>query len=163
VRAAGHRQLAALGPAAAARRLDQPAPGPPRRQPGGGRRGRAGPVRGRFRAPRPRGGRRPAGSPPGPVQRRPAGRRLRRLDPAQLWPPQPPVACASRLAGARDSGGPEAPPLPPDRWLRDTLAPHYSAGGELEGWEGVVEDITQQRMLALDLRRTTAMLQALVN
>jgi PAS domain S-box-containing protein len=53
-------------------------------------------------------------------------------------------------------------PLGQERWLRDTLAPRYGADGALEGWEGVVEDITEQRGLASDLRRTTGMLQALV-
>ncbi|HYV39037.1 MAG TPA: PAS domain S-box protein [Gemmataceae bacterium] len=48
------------------------------------------------------------------------------------------------------------------RYVRDRLAPHYGADGQLDGWEGVVEDITEQRQLAQDLRRTTNMLQALV-
>jgi PAS domain S-box-containing protein len=48
------------------------------------------------------------------------------------------------------------------RWVRDTLAPHRRADGVVDGWEGVVEDITEQRALALDLRRTTNMLHALV-
>jgi PAS domain S-box-containing protein len=93
----------------------------------------------------------------------PADRELMLAALAQLCLQKQPVACEYRLAGPPAGGGPETPPLPPEKWLRDTLAPHYSAGGELEGWEGVVEDITQQRVLATDLRRTTAMLQALVN
>jgi PAS domain S-box-containing protein len=48
------------------------------------------------------------------------------------------------------------------RWVRDTLAPRYDADGQLDGWDGVVEDITDQRLLAHDLRRTTNMLHALV-
>ena len=47
-------------------------------------------------------------------------------------------------------------------WLRDTLAPHHAADGRLDGWDGVVEDITESRALAQDVRRTTGMLQALV-
>ncbi len=47
-------------------------------------------------------------------------------------------------------------------WVRDTLAPQHGSDGQLEGWEGVVEDITEPRALSQDLRRTTAMLQALV-
>ena len=50
----------------------------------------------------------------------------------------------------------------PQRYVRDTLAPHYGADGQVDGWEGVIEDITEQRQLAQDLRRTTNMLQALV-
>jgi PAS domain-containing protein len=53
-------------------------------------------------------------------------------------------------------------PRPGQRWLRDTLAPHYSADGHLDGWEGVVEDITEQRLLARDLRHASTMLHALV-
>lgn len=48
------------------------------------------------------------------------------------------------------------------RWVRDTLAPHFGATGELEGWDGVVSDITEQRRLADDLRRTMSMFHALV-
>lgn len=48
------------------------------------------------------------------------------------------------------------------RWVRDTFAPHYSPDGHLDGWEGVIEDITEQRKLAHDLRRTTGMFHALV-
>src|SRR5262249_43645568 len=49
-----------------------------------------------------------------------------------------------------------------ERWVRDTLAPHLDADGQLIGWEGVLVDITQQRVLSDDLRRTTSMLHALV-
>jgi PAS domain S-box-containing protein len=49
------------------------------------------------------------------------------------------------------------------RWVRDTLAPQRDADGRLTGWEGVVSDITEQRVLADDLRRTSSMLHALVN
>jgi PAS domain S-box-containing protein len=49
------------------------------------------------------------------------------------------------------------------RWMRDTLAPHVDSEGRLIGWEGVLTDITEQRALADDLRRTTNMLHALVD
>lgn len=49
-----------------------------------------------------------------------------------------------------------------DRWVRDTLVPHFGDHGELLGWEGVLADITAQHMLADDLRRTTSMFHALV-
>ena len=52
-------------------------------------------------------------------------------------------------------------PIPP-RWVRDVLAPHFDAEGRLCGWEGVVTDVTEQRALAVDLRRTTSMFHALV-
>jgi PAS domain S-box-containing protein len=43
------------------------------------------------------------------------------------------------------------------------LAERVASGdGELEGWEGVVEEITEQRALAHDLRRTTGMFHTLV-
>jgi PAS domain S-box-containing protein len=48
------------------------------------------------------------------------------------------------------------------RYVRETLTPHYGADDRLDGWEGVVEDITEQRQLAQNLRRTTNMLQAVV-
>jgi PAS domain S-box-containing protein len=51
---------------------------------------------------------------------------------------------------------------PRDRWVRDTLAPHRDEDGRLIGWEGVLTDITPQRVLADDLRRTSSMLHALV-
>jgi PAS domain S-box-containing protein len=82
-----------------------------------------------------------------------------------------PVTCEYRLAGQIDPGsarkGPGAPPFDPAtskrvRWLRDTLAPQRDADGRLLGWDGVVTDITEQRALADDLRRTTTMFHALV-
>lgn len=87
---------------------------------------------------------------------------------AQLCLQKQPVTCEYRLAGATEQEKtiglePGALPRANVRWVRDTLAPRHTGSGELEGWEGVVEDITEQRVLAADLRRTTAMLQALVN
>src|SRR6202011_5694964 len=55
---------------------------------------------------------------------------------------------------------PTAPP--PQRWVRDVLAPRFDAEGRLSGWEGVVTDVTEQRALAVDLRRTTNMFHVLV-
>jgi PAS domain S-box-containing protein len=49
------------------------------------------------------------------------------------------------------------------RWVHDTLAPQWDSEGRLLGWEGVLTDITEQRTLADDLRRTTNMLHALVD
>src|SRR5207244_8120058 len=71
-----------------------------------------------------------------------------------------------RLAGT-DSGSSKrgmagVDPPRKSRWLRDVLAPHRDADGRLIGWEGVITDITEQRALADDLRRTTSMFHALV-
>jgi PAS domain S-box-containing protein len=48
------------------------------------------------------------------------------------------------------------------RYVRDTLAPRLDDDGALVGWDGVVTDITEQRLLADDLRRTTNMFHTLV-
>jgi signal transduction histidine kinase len=48
------------------------------------------------------------------------------------------------------------------RWVRDTLVPLVDSQGRLVGWEGVLTEITEQRNLADDLRRTTNMLHTLV-
>jgi PAS domain S-box-containing protein len=55
-----------------------------------------------------------------------------------------------------------APPRERPRWVRHTLAPHHDEAGRLTGWEGVVTEITEQRLLADDLRRTTTMFHGLV-
>jgi PAS domain S-box-containing protein len=55
-------------------------------------------------------------------------------------------------------------PAPPNfRFVRDTLTPHYSEDGLMDGWEGLVEDITEQRALSQNLRRMTTMLQVLIS
>ena len=100
---------------------------------------------------------------------------------AQIGRKAQPVTCEYRLAddarsqesgvrsqesGDRRQGtGVGSCPLSPVscRWVRDSLAPRLDAGGQLIGWEGVLTDITEQRALADDLRRTTSMLHALVN
>jgi PAS domain S-box-containing protein len=81
--------------------------------------------------------------------------------------PQP-VACEYRIldAGADGKAVGDAPPAPRPaalRYVRDVMAPRRDAAGRLTGWEGVVTDVTEQRVLADDLRRTTAMLRALVD
>jgi PAS domain S-box-containing protein len=83
----------------------------------------------------------------------------------QLTRQSEPVTCEYRLAGTvdPDTARRAASPSPrPTRWLRDTLAPHRESDGRLVGWEGVVTDITEQRLLADDLRRTTSMFNALI-
>jgi PAS domain-containing protein len=94
---------------------------------------------------------------------------------AQLHRQNQPVTCEYRLSGAgpagdgQASGGSISPsrfarPAPPaERWVRDTLAPHVGRDGRLDGWEGVLTDITEQRALSADLRRTTGMFHALVS
>jgi PAS domain S-box-containing protein len=84
---------------------------------------------------------------------------------AQLGRQRQPVACEYRLAPAPEPAAGKGPsaatPIPP-RWVRDVLAPRLDAEGRLVGWEGVVTDVTEQRALSADLRRTTGMFQALV-
>jgi PAS domain S-box-containing protein len=46
--------------------------------------------------------------------------------------------------------------------MRETLSPHYSPEGLLDGWDGVAEDITEQRTLQQENRRIAGMLQSLV-
>jgi PAS domain S-box-containing protein len=75
---------------------------------------------------------------------------------AQLERQSQPVTCEYRLAPDPGKAAGQ------ERWVRDTLAPHHGPDGRLEGWEGVLTDITEQRLLAGDLRRTTGMLHALV-
>lgn len=50
----------------------------------------------------------------------------------------------------------------PVRWVHDTLVPRRTPEGLLEGWEGILEDVTDARSLSHNLRRMTAMFQALV-
>jgi PAS domain S-box-containing protein len=107
-----------------------------------------------------------------------ADRELMRAAVAQLLLQKQAVTCEYRLAesalpAAADNGPTEQAAwralqnlvrktTPSERWVRDTLVPHDGPDEELDGWEGIVEDITNQRLLAHDLRRTTNMLHALV-
>jgi PAS domain S-box-containing protein len=103
---------------------------------------------------------------------------------AQLGRQKQPVACEYRLAsphgtaledapwyrshsdppGKQDGAATPRKHLTPikQRWVRDVLAPHFDAEGRLSGWEGVVTEVTEQRAMAVDLRRTMSMFQALV-
>jgi len=65
----------------------------------------------------------------------------------------PAVVCEYRLAPSPDR---------PARWLRDALTPRFDPAGALVGWDGVVTDVTEQRVLAEDLRRTANMFHVLV-
>jgi PAS domain S-box-containing protein len=98
---------------------------------------------------------------------------------AQLQRQNEPVTCEYRLApdipvnwkpedepaiAIRRNSGVVAPVKPSRlRWLRDTLAAQRDDEGKVIGWQGVINDITEQRALADDLRRTSSMLHALVD
>jgi PAS domain S-box-containing protein len=78
----------------------------------------------------------------------------------QLTRQKQPVVCEYRLMPENEDV--EKTPARGHRWLRDTLAPRFDSAGKLIGWEGVVTEITEQRVLADDLRRTTSMFHVLV-
>ena len=91
---------------------------------------------------------------------------------SQLARQQQPVSCEYRLVvpespsdadiqNSKSSAFP-SPGIALERWVRDTLAPQFDSTGQLIGWEGVVVDVSQQRALADDLRRTTTMFHTLV-
>lgn len=100
----------------------------------------------------------------------PADREILTAAIVQLALQRQPVSCEYRLASARPVWAPRAPGLletpfaasAAGRWVRDTLVPQYTSDGSLKGWEGVIEDITEQRSLSQNLRRTGNMLQALI-
>jgi PAS domain S-box-containing protein len=107
----------------------------------------------------------------------PVDRELMRAAVAQLLLQKQPVTCEYRLVetqtprAATEQANPAAwqalqhlvrKTVPSERWVRDTLVPHDGPDETVDGWEGIVEDITDQRLLAHDLRRTTNMLHALV-
>ncbi|MSU76872.1 MAG: PAS domain S-box protein [Gemmataceae bacterium] len=88
---------------------------------------------------------------------------------AQLCLQKKPVKCEYRLVmempspKAAATALPIQAPLPPaPTWVRDTLTPHYDEAGMIDGWEGLVEDITEQRALSQDIRRMTTMLQVII-
>jgi PAS domain S-box-containing protein len=106
----------------------------------------------------------------------PNDREVVRAAVAQLGRQKEPVTCEYRVLGRVVPAGLSAATLtlPNSRifdlqgpraqecWVRDTLAPVFGADGVLEGWDGVVADITEQRALAADLRHTTSMFNTLV-
>jgi signal transduction histidine kinase len=82
-----------------------------------------------------------------------------------------PVTCEYRLHGTagesagevnHQAGPARFTPITKYRWVRDTLTPHYAEEGLVDGWEGLIEDITQQRALSHNLRQLTSMLQVLI-
>ncbi|MCI0738904.1 MAG: PAS domain S-box protein [Gemmataceae bacterium] len=74
----------------------------------------------------------------------------------QLCLQKEPVSCEYRLYSGPMTAGRSF------RWVRDTMVPFQPSQQMLDGWEGVIEDITDRRALAQDLRRNSSMLQALV-
>ncbi len=77
------------------------------------------------------------------------------------------ITCEYRIVGPNQptpspNGAPAETPPKPARWVRDTLAPHYTGDGLLDGWDGVVEEITEQRTLQQENLRVAGMLQALI-
>jgi PAS domain-containing protein len=82
----------------------------------------------------------------------------------QLGLQRQPVTCEYRVIapGEPAIGDNEWGGTPGVRWVRDTLSPHYTDDGMLDGWEGFVEDITERRKLSNNLRRSSLMLQSLV-
>ncbi|MFQ3592929.1 MAG: PAS domain S-box protein, partial [Gemmataceae bacterium] len=94
----------------------------------------------------------------------PEDREILRAAVDQLRRQEQPVVCEYRLQGDplnnwRNNG--DVVPAK-TRWVRDTLAPVRDVEWQLLGWEGVVIEITEQRLIADDLRRTTNMFNALV-
>jgi PAS domain S-box-containing protein len=90
---------------------------------------------------------------------------------AQLCLQKTPVTCEYRIRMPAGEKANESAPhsiLPRSgnfqlfRWVRDTLTPHYSEDGLVDGWEGLVEEITEQRALSQNLRKITNMLQVLI-
>ena len=77
----------------------------------------------------------------------------------QLCLQNKPVTCEYRVLPASSAEASS----PAVRWVRDTLVPYRISERILNGWEGVIEDITEQRALAQNLRRSNSMLQALVS
>ncbi|MDW8265322.1 MAG: ATP-binding protein [Gemmataceae bacterium] len=93
----------------------------------------------------------------------PADREVLQAALTQLVLQRQPVTCEYRIAAAGlGDASSDGAARPPERWMRDTLAPHHDEQGQLDGWDGVVEDISETRALSQDLRRTTSMLQSLV-
>lgn len=83
-------------------------------------------------------------------------RELVRAALAQLCLQKQPVTCEYRIVVDPTDNNPNI------RWVRDTLVPYHATETSLDGWDGVIEDITEQRALSQSLRRSNGMLQALV-
>jgi PAS domain S-box-containing protein len=77
-------------------------------------------------------------------------------------PPPPPPDSDMALPLAAPRSGLYPVQEASERWVRDTLAPQLDSAGKLLGWEGAVVDVSGQRALAGDLRRTTAVFNTLV-
>ncbi len=73
-----------------------------------------------------------------------------------------PVTCEYRILAPSEPGAEGDAGSAGVRWVRDTLTPHHTEDGLLDGWEGFVEDITERRKLSYNLRRSSLMLQALI-
>ena len=88
----------------------------------------------------------------------PADRELLIAALAQLCLQNNPVICEYRVLAST----PEGQAAPAIRWVRDTMVAYRVSDSMLNGWDGVIEDITEPRALAQNLRRSNSMLQALV-
>jgi PAS domain S-box-containing protein len=97
----------------------------------------------------------------------PYDREILRAALVQLTLQDQPVVCEYRLVPPSirvPDALPNSTPLSlaGTRWVRDVLVPHFDENRELVGWEGIASDITEQRVLADELRRTTSMLDTLL-
>ncbi len=92
----------------------------------------------------------------------PADRELVIAALGQLNLQRQPVTCEYRVLAPSEPGAPEPDQTGGVRWVRDSLTPHHTDDGLLDGWEGFVEDITERRKLSYNLRRSSQMLQALI-
>lgn len=99
----------------------------------------------------------------------PSDRELLRAALQQLDKQTQPVVCEYRLGVSPNSSwrppmeGNRSPlPEPRTRWVRDVMVPRCDSAGRLIGWDGMASDITEQRVLADDLRRTSSMFLTLV-
>lgn len=92
----------------------------------------------------------------------PADRELVVASLGQLCLQEQPVTCEYRVRQESSEAIEPRAAGTAYRWLRDTMTPHYSEEGLVDGWEGLVEDITDQRTLSHNLRKMTNMLQVLV-
>jgi PAS domain-containing protein len=98
----------------------------------------------------------------------PADRELVLAALGQLLLQRQPVACEYRvlaggLAATSDAVEADAGDNGPVRWVRDTLTPHYTEDGFLDGWEGFIEDITERRRSSYSAHQSSLVLQAVVS